>query len=193
MQFLRASVYLARKNHPFGDNQMTASSSEFERSNALWYKRVKKWCGTLVSSPNGQIYPTFLVLWISTSTSKKVPRSLNPTNINSWDGCHLFSNSTSPIKGSKSGAEHWLLDQMAKSLQLFFALIISTSTSRKVPRSLNPTNITSWDGWHLFSNSTSPIKESKSHAEHWFLDQMAKSIQFFFTLWILNIYFQKGP
>ena len=39
MQFLRVSVYLARKNHPFRDNQMTASSSEFERSNALCVKK----------------------------------------------------------------------------------------------------------------------------------------------------------
>ena len=92
---------------------------------------------------------------------------------------YIFSNSISPIKGSKSGAEHWFLDQMAKSIQLFSALWILTSTSKKVPRSWNPTNITSWDGCHLFSNSTSPIKESKSHAEHWFLDQMAKSIQLF--------------
>ena len=30
---------------------------------------------------------------------------------------------------------HWFLDQMAKSIQLFFALLISTSTSKKVPSS----------------------------------------------------------
>ena len=127
-----------------------------------------------------QLLGTFLEVDVEISksekkfdTSKKVPRSWNPTNITSWDGSHLFSNSTSPIKWSKSGAEHWFLAQMAKSIQLFLALWILTSTSKKVPRSWNPTNITSWDGCHLFSNSTSPIKGSKSGAEHWFLAQVA--------------------
>ena len=133
-----------------------------------------------------QLLGTFLEVDVEISksekkfdTSKKVPSSWNPNNITSWDGCHLFSNSTSPIKGLKSHVEHRFLAQMAKFIQLFLPLWISTSTSKKVPRSWNPNNITSWDGFHLFSNSTSPIKGSKSGAEHWFLAQMAKSIQFF--------------
>ena len=129
---------------------------------------------------------TFFALLISTSTSKKVPRSWNPNNITSWDGWHLFCNSTSLINGSKIGAEHWFLAQIAKSIQLFMALWILTSTSKKDPRSWNPTNITSWDGCHLFSNSTSPIKGSKNHAEDWILAQMAKSLQLFCGLWILT-------
>ena len=75
--------------------------------------------GKLVSRPNGQICPTFLALWLLTSTSKKDPRSWNLINITSWDGCNLFSNSSSPIKGSKIHVDHWFLDQMAKSIQLF--------------------------------------------------------------------------
>ena len=64
-----------------------------------------------------QIYPTFFC-----SLNLDIYFQKGPNNITSWDGSHLFSNSISPIKGSKSGAERWFLAQMAKSIQLFFAL-----------------------------------------------------------------------
>ena len=71
------------------------------------------------------------------------------------------------------------------NLSIFFLLLdLLHLLHKKIPRSWNPTNITSQEGYNLFSNSTSPVKESKNHAEHCFLDQMAKSIKFFFVLWL---------
>ena len=79
----------------------------------------KKSCKTMVSRPNGQICPTFLHLLTLYIYFQKGPEELNSHQYHHIGWLPSIFHSTSPIKGSKSHAEHWFLVKMSKSIQLF--------------------------------------------------------------------------
>ena len=122
----------------------------------------------------------FSALDVLITTPKKPPKCCDPTNITSWECCHLYSKSSRPIEVIKSHGEHLFLDKTAKYVLLFSPLDVLITTSKKTPKCCDPTNITSWECCHLYSKSSRPIKVVKSHGEHFVSRQNGQNyIQFF--------------
>ena len=56
----------------------------------------------------------FSALDVLITTPKKTPKCCDPTNINPWECCHLYSKSSRPITVIKNHGEHLFLDKTAK-------------------------------------------------------------------------------
>ena len=74
---------------------------------------------------------------------------------------------------------------MSKYITLFSTLELLISTYKKISKCGDPTNITPWECFHLYSKSSSPIKAIKSYSEHLFIDKMAKHVKLFSALDLL--------
>ena len=135
----------------------------------------------------------FSALDVLITTPKKTPKCCDPTNITSWECCHLYSKSSRLIKVIKSHGQHLFLDKRAKYVLLFSPLDVLITTSKKTPKCCDPTNITSWKCCHLYSKSSRPIEVIKSHGEHLFLDEMAKYVLLFSACDVLITTPKKTP
>ena len=111
----------------------------------------------------------FSPLDVLITTPKKTPKCCDPTNITSWECCHLYSKSSRSIEVIKSHGERLFLDKMAKYFQVFSAINFLISTPKKTAKCCDPTNITPWECCHLYCKSSRPIKVIKSHGKHLFL------------------------
>ena len=63
---------------------------------------------------------TIFCPWPLENYPKETRKCWDPTNITSWECCHLYSKSSSPIKMIKSYWEHLFLDKIAQYVPTIF-------------------------------------------------------------------------
>ena len=76
----------------------------------------------------------------------------------------------------KSGKNKWEQCFFSTNISVENWIFFANWVPKKASKCWNPTNITPWECYLLYSKSTSPIKVTKSYGEQLFLDKRAKNI-----------------